>query len=126
MLNPTTENIWYVFTAAGDEAITAHIAALCKANGNYRTQYLDGRKEPDVEEALPFPHAGRVLETIRRIREQRADLWQQGNTQSQPVQDAMAGVWDAGDQILKGWTDYKKAVTALGEAIEGENQVMGA
>ena len=101
MLNPTTENIWYVFTAAGDEAITAHIAALCEANRNYLTQYLDGREGPDVEEALPFPHAGRVLETIRRIREQRPDLWQHDNALSQPVRDATDAVRDASDQIRK-------------------------
>ena len=65
MMNPNSENIWYVFGAAGDEAIAARIDALCKANSDYRTGYLEGREGPDVEESLPFPHEERDLEAIR-------------------------------------------------------------
>ena len=121
MMEPNTENIWYIFTAAGDEAITAHIAALVMANEQYQAQYLEGRHGPDVEDALPFPHAEQVLETIRNIREQRADLWQQGNAQSQPVQDAMGNVQTAADELRRAWTTYQDAILVLGHTVANEN-----
>ena len=124
MMEPTTENIWYLFSSATDELAYARVGALCQANDTYRHGYLNGLEGGDVEQTLPFPDAEQVLETVRVIGEQRPDLWQSGNISSPTVNEAMGEVNAAADRMVAAWQQYRAAITALGKAVSDENPVM--
>ena len=125
-MEPTTENIWYLLSAATDAQAYARVGALCQANDAYRDEYLPGLEGSDVEQELPFPHAQQVLETVRSIGEQRPDLWQGGKISSSAVRDAMDKVGVAADSMAAAWQQYREAITDLDKAVSDENPVMGA